>query len=474
MTIADKLLLLNATKTAIATAIEDKGVTVGGIPFSQYPSKIAEISGGGEVPADGWVRPVDWLPLPEVLPTEQKFVGLYAVDDDDSNFIALLAEGGYTVDWGDGVVENFASNVMAEHQYNYASLPAESLSNRGYRQVVVTLTPQAGQNLTLLNIDQRPAGFGDQRRGLQWLDVAISAPNATFLAVYSFSENATLDALEQCAVVSSSVTDMSYMFYGCYNLRSVPLLDTSSVTYMYGMFESCNNLQSVPLLDTSSVTAMSGMFSGCTNLQSVPLLDTSSVTDMSYMFSGCNNLQSVPLLDTSSVTAMHGMFESCNNLQSVPLLDTSSVAAMSYMFNRCYNLQSVPLLDTSSVTAMSGMFNRCNSLRSVPLLDTSSVADMSYMFESCYSLRSVPLLDTSSATDMSAMFGSCTSMGRSQVTGTEVEHSYWDCNLSATALNEVFTNLATVTGQTITITNNPGTATCDRAIATAKGWTVMV
>jgi hypothetical protein len=46
------------------------------------------------------------------------------------------------------------------------------------------------------------------------------------------------------------------------------------------------------------------------------------------------------------------------------------------------------------------------------------------------------------------------------------------CKLSATALNEIYTNLPTVTSQTITVTGNYGTATDDPTIATAKGWTV--
>lgn len=45
-TIAEKLNLLLSTKAAIKAAIEAKGVTVGNIPFSQYPGKISLISGG--------------------------------------------------------------------------------------------------------------------------------------------------------------------------------------------------------------------------------------------------------------------------------------------------------------------------------------------------------------------------------------------------------------------------------------------
>jgi hypothetical protein len=43
--------------------------------------------------------------------------------------------------------------------------------------------------------------------------------------------------------------------------------------------------------------------------------------------------------------------------------------------------------------------------------------------------------------------------------------------LSATELNRIFTALPAATA-TITITGNPGAATCTRSIATAKGWTV--
>jgi hypothetical protein len=46
------------------------------------------------------------------------------------------------------------------------------------------------------------------------------------------------------------------------------------------------------------------------------------------------------------------------------------------------------------------------------------------------------------------------------------------CNLSSSALNEIYTNLPTVSGQTITVSGNYGTAGDDPTIATAKGWTV--
>ena len=74
-------------------------------------------------------------------------------------------------------------------------------------------------------------------------------------------------------------------------VKEIPFrLDTSSVTNMSYMFYGCSSLTSIPELDISSVTNMSYMFSGCSSLTSIPELDTSSVTDMSYMFYGCSSL----------------------------------------------------------------------------------------------------------------------------------------------------------------------------------------
>lgn len=46
-TTAEKLTKLSQTKSAIKSAIEAKGVTVGDVKFADYPEKIGEIQGGG-------------------------------------------------------------------------------------------------------------------------------------------------------------------------------------------------------------------------------------------------------------------------------------------------------------------------------------------------------------------------------------------------------------------------------------------
>jgi hypothetical protein len=69
-----------------------------------------------------------------------------------------------------------------------------------------------------------------------------------------------------------------------------------------------------------------------------------------------------------------------------------------------------------------------------------------------------------------------TAAASTTITGTmsnsKTTIGYNSCNLSATALNDIYTALPTVSAKTITITGNWGAATDNPAIATAKGWTV--
>ena len=272
-----------------------------------------------------------------------------------------------------------------------------------------------------------------------------------------------------------TVTNISSMFTGCHSLQSVPLFDTAAVTNMSNMLSNCYSLQSVPLFNTASVTNMSSMFSGCFLLQSVPLFNTASVTNMSNMLINCSSLQSVPLFNTAAVTNMGSMFNNCRALQSVPLFNTASVTDMFNMFSGCISLQTVPLFNTAAVTSMQQMFSSCTSLKTVPLLNTAAVTSMSNMFSNCTSLQSVPALVTSTPTVSAAftnMFINCPSLSKIQATGFRFTFSVASCKLSATALNEIYTNLPTVSSQTITVTGNYGVATDNIAIATAKGWTV--
>jgi hypothetical protein len=62
--------------------------------------------------------------------------------------------------------------------------------------------------------------------------------------------------------------------------------------------------------------------------------------------------------------------------------------------------------------------------------------------------------------------------GAGQYTGTTPHINVSYCDLGISALNQLFTDLPTITSKTINITSCTGSAGCTRSIATAKGWTV--
>lgn len=289
------------------------------------PLYLHGLIGGAEVPED-WVRTADWLPMPTVLPTEEKFVGLHAVFEEKSNFVAFTFSGAYTVDWGDGTSENFAIGAKAQKEYNYASIPSNTESVRGYRQVIITVTPQAGQNLTVFNLRQRHdtiGGLSGYNTG--FLDIAVSMPNAA-VAGLGISSTAGGGApqpkrLERVNIVASGATNYSGIFFGCTALQEVILPDMSAVTVTSSMFGGCTSLRQVPLFDTSAVTVATSMFSSCTSLQTVPAFDFSSLAGAATMFINCSALVSVPALNFSGLTSAgnaNAMFTGCNNLASAP------------------------------------------------------------------------------------------------------------------------------------------------------------
>jgi len=412
-------------------------------------------------------RPSDYIAIPSISSAEQKVALLVAVYNTNSNFLAFTVAGNCTVDWGDGVTENFSAAAAASHTYNYTTFdPSNStLTTQGFKQALVIITPQAGQNLTSLNFQTRhPSANVNTHYTQPIVELYISCPSLTSLTIGTTNTATTVYPrlaeyanlinvgnvtnlgscfrtmnIERCDIGKTSaslntvtsmfngcnalqivtfnsetntsgITVTSAMFSSCFSLTSVPFFDTSNVTDMANMFVNCYSLTSVPLLNTAKVTNMSGMFNTCINLVSVPLFSTAAVTTMASMFLNCYNLKFVSLFNTASVTSMVSMFQGCASLTAVPLFNTANVTNMQAMFQSCTSLTTVPLFNTIKVTSMALMFNTCSSLTSVPLFNTVAVTSMASMFNSCLSLTSVPLFNTALVTDMSSMFQGCNSL----------------------------------------------------------------
>ena len=119
----------------------------------------------------------------------------------------------------------------------------------------------------------------------------------------------------------NNITDMSYMFYGCYLLKELNLSNfiTNNVIDMSVMFDGCSSLKELNLsnFNTNNVTDMSYMFSKCSSLNELNLSNfiTNNVTDMLGMFSKCSSLKELNLSNfiTNNVNNMRGMFSKCSD-----------------------------------------------------------------------------------------------------------------------------------------------------------------
>lgn len=207
-------------------------------------------------------------------------------------------------------------------------------------------------------------------------------------------------------LITTGVTNMSYLFSGCSSLTSIPpSMDVSSATDLSGMFYGARSLVSAPAMDTRSAVNMSNMFAFA-DIYDVPAYNTSNVTDMSFMFDTNEHLRAIPLMDTSSVTTMEGFAAHCTALTTIQPLDTSSVTTMTRMFFGATSLSSIPAIDTSRVTDMSYMFHS-TAITAIPTLTTQQVTNFSAMFMNCRSLLTIGQMRTDSAADVSVMFANC-------------------------------------------------------------------
>ena len=277
-----------------------------------------------------WVRPSDWLPMPtNITSADQIFVGLHAVFESGQNYCAFLfttSAGQYQVDWGDGTVTLHNSNTIAQKNYDYTSISNSTICSRGYKQVIIKVTPVSG-NLLTCDFQRRfvttPAQ--NQPYATGFLDCILSMPNATSITFggatiikHSYVERFDVKTI-------GSVTSMVSMFYNCYALQSVPLFNTQNVTNMSSMFYNCYALQSVPLFNTQNVTNMGSMFASCYVLQSVPLFNTQKVTAMQQMFQNCTSLNFIPNFNTNLVTNFTTFANLCNSLDRCTTIFRNSV-----------------------------------------------------------------------------------------------------------------------------------------------------
>ena len=110
---------------------------------------------------------------------------------------------------------------------------------------------------------------------------------------------------------TENVKDMSYMFYKCSSLTTIPQLNTSNVKDTSAMFVSCYALTTIPALDMNNVDYATNMFNNCGNLKSILMTNIGANLDISgstkfereNLLTILNNLKTVTTTQTLTMGA---------------------------------------------------------------------------------------------------------------------------------------------------------------------------
>lgn len=346
---------------------------------------------------------------------------------------------------------------------------------------------------------------------------SVTSFNSTFGGCNS------LQTITLPSIAPSAAVTFDSIFINCYSLDEITIPSGYTITSLSQAFRTCRSVKSITLPNNAqnSLTTMAQMCDACSKLTNIVMpTSMTALTTLSTAFQACYSLQSVVFPSSlSSLTSFSQAFNNCRSLQSVTLPTTvGNVAATSAnMFSNCYRIKEITMPTTyGGITSLSSTFNNCYSLKNITFgtNQLTGISTMQNAFNGCMALTGITnsnyLGNNSTSTttyvngttmasntrSLQSLSFSCkfsklelqgsgvdndksalTSLrllnnGSGQYAGTSPQINVSYTSMDATALNQLFTDLPTVTAKTISVVGTPGAATCNTSIATAKGWTV--
>ncbi len=299
----------------------------------------------------------------------------------------------YTIDWGDGTVEEVATNEAPSHVYEKAGEHTIAILGQ-FPHILMAANNAMAQKL--LSIDQ-------------WGNIQWESMNGAF----AYCGNMTYKATDTPDL--SQVTNLGLMFYDASSFKgSIGDWDTSNVIDMSNMFAGATSFnQDISGWDTSNVTSMSGMFTGATSFnQDISGWNVSKVLNMQSMFNGATSFnQDIGNWTTTSVTNMSYMFANTSSFnQDISGWDTSNVTIFyATFYNATVFNQDISSWDTSSATNMQDMFSETTVFnQDISGWDTSNVTNMSRMFINAIAFnQNIGSWDIGSIIYMGSMLNGC-------------------------------------------------------------------
>lgn len=285
-----------------STASKDLTVKLNGSLAGSWNDMTQEWEVVSAIPSDGWQRPSDWLPIADTAPGTEKIQLLLAVYETSVNNIAFICTNNYHVSVSNGISTSVASGVKFQALIDWNTVDPSTLTSGGYRQVLVTITPQSGNQLHVFNCAVSYTGFTNKATNV--LDAVfdyVGLKGADFgVDIQPFN------MLQRVFIRTGSA--VPYL-YRCMALKSFIAANGGTQT-QYNQTFSFTGIEKTPPLDFSNATVMYGTFRDSLIKEFIAVTTTADLTDIMFY----NTPVRVVEMDGNAVTSCTSMFVNCPDL----------------------------------------------------------------------------------------------------------------------------------------------------------------
>lgn len=159
----------------------------------------------------------------------------------------------------------------------------------------------------------------------------------------------------------SSVTDGSYMFYSCENIKTIENI-VKNIVNGYYMFSGCLRIETLQNINFEQLQNGMDMFLVCYGIQIVNNNIFPNLEKGQSMFRGCISITNFDENILPKITNSIQMFDGCSNLVQIKNFNFSNLEDTNLMFKGCSSLTTVQNTSTISCSL---------SLADSPLLNPS-------------------------------------------------------------------------------------------------------
>jgi len=293
------------------------------------------------------------------------------------------------------------------------------------------------------------------------------------------------------------------MFYGCSSLEEVDLSSLVNCINMYRAVQACIKLKKVTFPKANKVTNIESMCYSTNTIKEIDITNIGPVTNALNAFGYTFALEKLIFTtELNLVTSLANCFIE-SGLRELTFGDCPNLTSIGYMCQGAKRFRKLVMGDCPNLTAIAYAVIS-TSIEYISISNCPKVNNIQAMAAYAPRLKYLNLGNIGafgSAVTCGALFiahnknlevidlSNCKLLGFQSIgwsgykqtlrnflfhsastfsSGIAIQHS----SFTAADLNDLFSRLPVVSSKTIAIRGNPGTDTCDKTIATLKGWIV--